>query len=318
MEDREVEAGPATSATRVGGTDNYAYLLGTPPVHECMEFLTTRSLEARGARQATLAQEWHIASERIRELEAAEGGCADNAELISLPDRMAEMAKCELEDPWVQRSLSMLPHRWALVDLDQLIVHQRSVDLSYIGKLEAEFPSGATQEDLFRFAAGHLREAPQVRVTRSSENVFTFSSPSADLRLLDMALLDPVEVQVTSATGRPTHIVGVFVGFGVNCICALRIQQRLILINGTHHACMLRRRGGGRVPCLVREVFGDDDLDLIGAIDVKRNLPSYVRSRRPPLLRDFFDPKIRKIIPVAPATRLVHVQVNTQRSRLAV
>jgi hypothetical protein len=81
---------------------------------------------------------------------------------------------------------------------------------------------------------------------------------------------------------------------------------------------MVYERGIRKFPCLVREASSDDDLDLVGAGDVKQNLHVYVRSRRPPRLRDFSDPLLHTIVPVAAASRLVHVQINTQRSRVSV
>jgi hypothetical protein len=192
------------------------------------------------------------------------------------------------------------------------------VDLAFIGSLKAAFPSDPTDEELFRFAAGRLRRAPEVRVTRTSENVYTFASDSSDLRFLDIALLDPEAVHGYHAPGHAAGVVAVFVGFGVNFLCALRLRDRLLLTNGTHRAYMLYDLGIRRVPCLVREVSSDDDLDLIGATDVKQSLQVYLRARRPPRLKDFFDPQLRKIVPVAATSRLVHVQLNTQRSRVSI
>ena len=318
MEGKKVKSASEKCAIEGARIDAHAYLLGTPPIREFMEVLRARRLNGTCAQEDELAHEWRRAAHYIRELEAAEGGCVENAALISLPAEMEGFARRELEDPCVERSLGLLPYRWALVDLDQLVVHQRSVDLTFIESLKAAFPKSPTDEELFRFAAGRLRQAPDVRVTRTSENVYTFSSASSDLRFLDIALLDPQTVHGYHAPGHAAAVVGVFVGFGANFLCALRMQGRLILSNGTHRAHMLYELGIRRVPCLVREVSCDDDLDLIGATDVKQNLQVYLRARRPPRLKDFFDPQLRKIIPVAAASRLVHVQVNTQRSRVSI
>jgi hypothetical protein len=318
MEERNLKkhaAGAGMEGTRI---EEHVFLLGTPPIREFLELVKARRLNVCCAPEEILVHEWRRAADHIRELEVTESGSVENAALTALPEEMERCVSHELEDPCVKRSLGLLPCRWALVDLDQLIVHQRSVDLTFIGSLKAAIPTSPTDEELFRFTAGRLRPAPDVRITRTSENVYTFSSASADLRFLDIALLDPEMVHGYHAPGRAAGAVAVFVGFGANFLSALRMQGRLILINGTHRSHLLYDLGIRRVPCLVREVSCDDDLDLIGAPEVKQSLQVYLRARRPPRLKDFFDPQLRKIIPVAAASRLVHVQLQTQRSRVSI
>jgi hypothetical protein len=126
------------------------------------------------------------------------------------------LADLELQDSCVLQTLELLPHRWALVELDQLIVHQRSLVLPYIRKCAEAFPVIPCDEELFRLAAGRLWQRPEIRVTRASESVYRFESRSTDLRFLDVALLDPRTVHGYHAPGRAEHIVGVVVGFGAN------------------------------------------------------------------------------------------------------
>lgn len=305
------------SARNVAGLDEHAYLLGSPPIREFTEFIRARRPGSGSALDEDLAHEWRAAARRIRELEDTERGCVDDAVLLPLPQELETRASEVLMDPSVIRSLRLLPFRWAMVELDHLIVHQRAVDLTYISVLKRAVPSRPTDKELLRIACGDVGSAPEVRVTRTSETVYTFSSASTDLRFLDMRLLDPIAVHGYDGPGRATSMVALFVGFGVNLLCALRVQGRLILVNGTHRVHPLYEWGVRTVPCLVREVASDEDLDLIGASEIKQSLPLYLRAPRPPRLKDFFDPLICKVVSVAPACRLVHIQVSTQRSRLA-
>jgi hypothetical protein len=318
MEEPERTDIVSESARTAARRDRHAYLLGTPPLREFMEFIRARCPGSGSMLDENLTEEWRGAARRIRELEDTERGCVDNAALLPLPDAIETLASEVLLDPVVARSLRLLPYRWAMVELDRLIVHQRSVDLAFISDLKRAVPSRPNHEDLLRIASGGIGSAPEVQVTRTSENVYTFSSVSSDLRFLDLALLHPNAVRGYDIPGRATKVLALFVGYGVNLLCALRMQGRLILINGTHRAHLLCELGVRRLPCLVREVACDEDLDLIGASEIKQSLPVYLRAPRPPLLKDFFDPLICKIIPVASASRLVHVQVNTQRSRLTI
>ena len=317
MEEQEVtKAGSRTiNCLRI---DEYAYLIGAPPVRDFVEFVKTRLVKGVGPEEGQLISKWRTAANYIRELEAADGGFADDAAIMPLPDAVAALAQQELQDPCVRRSLAHLPHQWALVDLDQVIVHQRSLDRASITRLAATFPASPTDEELFSLASGRLAPPPEIRVTRASENVYTFASLSSDLRFLDITLLDPESVRGYHPPGRAAAFVAIPIGYGVNFAAVFRIQGRLILHNGTHRASMVYERGIRKFPCLVREVSSDDDLDLVGAGDVKQNLQVYTRSRRPPRLSDFFNPRLHTIIPVAAAGRLVHVQINTQRSRVSV
>jgi hypothetical protein len=318
MEEQGIDRGATEPRAQPLSVVQYVYLLGTPPIREFLEFVRCKRMpeDTAWAADQALVKDWHRAADVLREAEAVENGLSASSLLLPLPPELQRLAERELEDPGTARSLNLLPHRWALVDLDQLVVHQRSVDLTYIESLRTALPTDPTDEEVFLFAAGRLCPPPAVRVTRASETVYTFSSVSSDLRFLDFALLDPKSVNGYHPPGSATGVVGVFIGFGVNILSALRVRDRLILINGTHRAHVLYSLGIRQVPCLVREVSGEEDLDLIGAIDVKQSLPVYLRAGRPPRLKDFFDPRLHAIIPAAAATRLVHVQLNTQRSRV--
>jgi hypothetical protein len=67
----------------------------------------------------------------------------------------------------------------------------------------------------------------------------------------------------------------------------------------------------------VREVASDRDLELIDAPELKQTLPIYLRTPRPPRLKDYFDPVIRALIRAPAMTRLLHVQITTQESKAA-
>ncbi len=291
----------------------YAYLIGAPPIEEFLGFIKTRAEEDR-TDLGQLSDAWRAAARCRGEIEASEAGFADGAEVLPLPPRLRALAEHELQDPGARRSLERLPSYWALVDLDQLVVHQRCIDLEFMGHLAARLPECPTEEQIFHFAAGLTPDPPNILVTRS-EHVFTFASPSSDLRILETTLLDPRSIAGYHAPGRAAHVVAVAVGYGVNFASAFRIQGRLLLHNATHRAAMLHGRGIRKMPCLVREVSSEEDLALIGATDVRQSLHLYLRSRRPPRLSDFFDPRLRVIVKVPFATRLAHVQVSTQLSR---
>lgn len=292
---------------------DYAYLLGTPPLRDFRDFVRARCPEIRSEVESQLMAAWRAAVQRIDELATAECGSVDDPDMQELPRHLRSEADRFLADPAVRTSLGPMSYRWAMVKLDQLVVHQRSVDLAYVDSLRRKFTSPLTGAELFAMASDEQQARPEVGVVRNS-NTLTFSSISSDLRVLGTELRLPACDVSIVPPGRPARIVALYVGYGINVLSALRIERRLILINGTHRCHALYGMGVREVPCLVREA-ADEDLELLDAPELKQNLPIYLRAPRAPRLKDFFDPLIRILIRAPPMTRLVHVQIITQESK---
>ena len=67
-----------------------------------------------------------------------------------------------------------------------------------------------------------------------------------------------------------------------------------MLHNGYHRACAIRAMGVTHAPCVITPVDTQDELEVIAKSAVAKSPELYFKSHRPPLLRDYFDPKIRK------------------------
>jgi ParB-like chromosome segregation protein Spo0J len=106
------------------------------------------------------------------------------------------------------------------------------------------------------------------------------------------------------------------VGYGPNFLTALQIGTRFVLHNGSHRAYALRELGVTHVPCLVQGVSREDELELAGVPDVKTFPDSYLKCPRPALLKDYFDSRLRKIMPVVRKHRLRQVQVGWQEGKV--
>ena len=108
-------------------------------------------------------------------------------------------------------------------------------------------------------------------------------------------------------------LVGLFVGYGSNFLNAIHAENRLILGNGSHRAFALRDLGITHVPCVIQRVSRRDELELVGSGDVQQNPDRYLKAARPPLLKDYFDPALRKIIPVVRKHRIVRVSFGYEQ-----
>jgi uncharacterized short protein YbdD (DUF466 family) len=293
------------------------YLLGVPSFQDYVQFMKLRIPVGPYGRETDFAREWQVAADNCRELAKAESGSAVVGEMVPLPPEMEEWSIQELQNPAVRKAYGSLPYRWNMVDIQKLIPHQKSIDVDFMETVAAVLGPNSTPDALFEFAVGRRQSQRAVHVTRVSDSVYSFSSSSTDLRLIDIGLLDNRLLNEHQFDGYATHVLGITVGFGLNLISAIRIRDRTILINGTHRVCALLKLGITRVPCLVRYISCDEDLDLLGDADLRQSCLQHARTPRPPLIGDFFNPRLVKEISVDRDIRLVHVQLSIQRSRLA-
>jgi hypothetical protein len=102
-------------------------------------------------------------------------------------------------------------------------------------------------------------------------------------------------------------VVGLVVGFGSNFLSVIRSDGRMLLHNGYHRAYALRAAGFTHAPAVVQTVTRLDELALVAAQKVLDEPAFYFAAKRPPLLKDFFDPRLSKVLPVRHRERLIEV-----------
>jgi hypothetical protein len=227
---------------------------------------------------------------------------------------MQSFAGRVLGEPMFQQAYRLVPTRFALVELDRLVVFQKFVNLGYIAALKTSLPTPPSDEDLARFAFGLDRMSPQVQFMPNAPNVYSAISPSNDFRFLESKVVAPGEISSLNSSGRPFACIILTIGFGSNYLNALEVEGRLILNNGSHRAYALRDMGLTHPPCIIQEITRREELDLVAGGDVQQNPDRYVKDPRPPLLKDYFDPQLRKVVPVPRKNRLVRVQFGYEQS----
>jgi hypothetical protein len=84
-------------------------------------------------------------------------------------------------------------------------------------------------------------------------------------------------------------------------------DNRLLLHNGHHRAYTMLEMGITHAPCIIRTVTRRDELNLLASGGVAEDPSFFFRAARPPLLKDFLDPKIRKIVRVPQLMRLLEI-----------
>jgi hypothetical protein len=65
--------------------------------------------------------------------------------------------------------------------------------------------------------------------------------------------------------------------------------------------------GVTHAPAIIQTVSHADELGVVAQSDIAKNPDFYFRSARPPLLKDFFDPRIRRVLRTPKISRVIEV-----------
>lgn len=284
--------------SQAGSADDHVFLIGRPPLLEFLGFVRTMALDGQAADQAQLAVEWRKANDHVKQLESTQAGIADGPPVGTLDASLDGEAAALIANPFFAKSFGMVPIRLGLVELDRLVVFQKFIDLSFVNQLKKRIGTAPSQRALFEFCLPARPDLPQVSHAQTAPNAFTFTSPSKDFRFLEAVMLDPSQLAGYQAQGPAVAAVSIVVGYGSNFLNVAKVENRLVLGNGSHRAYALRELGVTHVPCIVQDVTRREELEVLGFGDLQQNPDLYLKSPRPPMLRDYFDPELRKIVPV--------------------
>ena len=136
-------------------------------------------------------------------------------------------------------------------------------------------------------------------------------SPSNDLRFLGTMRLKANHIKDYPPPGTLVGVIGIAVGFGSNFLNAIYAENRLVLNNGSHRAYALRDLGVTHVPCIIQYPSTREELVIAASGDLRDHPDLYLRSPRPSMLKDYFNPKLRKIVALKRRVRQVTVKFET-------
>ena len=293
------------AAAQQGDADEYLYLIGQPTLKQFIRFVRDRAVDPEGS--GDLTEEWQAANTVVRVLERDEAGIADNPTIEPIsPDN--ELLLEFLKNPLVRNSFNTVPTEVAYVNLNEMVVYQHHIDLTFVQQLERRLKPSMSEADIFRFCLPNERPLPPAKWSRLHKDTYVFVSPSNDLRFLGVMPLEGKHVQGYPHPGNLVGVVGLAVGFGSNFLNAIYAEGRLILNNGSHRAYALREMDITRVPCIVQHVSSREELNVLACTAVTNAPNFFLKEPRPMMLKDYFDPRLRKILPVHRRTRQVTVK----------
>lgn len=290
-------------------THEEMWLLGQAPLQKYLDFLEDLALDPVSAQRARLVQEWSRAAAYYEELERSEAGSADRPDCLPLGPELAPLAAQVMLSPRYTRTFDSLPTRIAMVELSRLVVCQNHVTRSFVDQLKAELGPHPDPAALFRFCLPLDDARAPVKLRKIGSKRYVFESDSTDFRFHESVLLRPDQLTGHEAFGTIAGVVGLIVGYSANFLNAVCDDDsgRLLLHNGYHRACALLELGITHAPCVIQTVTNRDELDIVAKPIVANDPGYFFNGPRPPLLKDFANPRIRKLLPIKKLTRMIEV-----------
>jgi hypothetical protein len=286
------------------------WLLGQPQLSDYLEFVARKVVDGHGLDPLALAAEWREANDLYYELEIAEAGIADTIECLPIDPALEPLADAVRANCWFRESFDNLPSHILKVELDKLVVSQTHVEQSFTDSLGRGLGDHLDEAKLFQFCLPLERPMPPIRIQRLSGDRYVFTSPSTDFRAHHPRLFRPEELTGMESIGPVAAMVGIMVGFGSNFMSAIRSDSRLVLQNGYHRAYTLRSLGFTHAYCVVEDVTRKDELRLTADADVAGDPAFYFAAKRPPILRDFFNARLRKVLELLPSESQIEVELK--------
>jgi len=303
----------STKRTEPEPSDEKLYLIGRPTLKQCLRFIAREAVNPED--EATLITEWQAAKEHIGKLEKEEAGHADKPGIkpIEADGKYKPLLIEFLKDPLIRHGFNTVPTEIAFVDLDSLVVYQHHIDLTFVEQLKKKLGPAPGDEEIFRACLPYDHPHPPAKCSRVDDNTFVFVSPSNDMRVLGNTKINPNQIKDHASPGA-IGVVGLTVGFGSNFLNAFHVEGRLILHNGSHRAYALREMGFNRVPCIVQHVSTRDELDVLASSAVRQDPDSFLKNPRPSMLKDYFNPKLRKIVSVHRRVKQIMVKFQVEEA----
>jgi hypothetical protein len=298
---------PAVAPNPQSETGQNLYLIGRPTLKQFLRFAKDNAVHAPSS--GDLVEEWKAANAVVRALEKEESGLADEP-AIQPVDPENELLLEFLKNPLVRNSFNTVPSEVAYVELDRMVVYQHHIDLTFVQQLKNRLGPSPSEADIFRVCLPCDRPQPPVKWARTNRDTFVFVSPSDDMRFLGAMPLQPEHIKDYPPPGNLAGVVGLAVGFGSNFLNAIYTEKRLILNNGSHRAYALRDLGVTHLPCIVQHVSSRDELSVLASTAITDAPNLFLQEPRPMMLKDYFDPRLRKVMPVRRRLRQVTVKFD--------
>jgi hypothetical protein len=310
---RECDADGALTAAQRAGQEEM-WLLGQAPLRKYLDFIDDMGLGIDPALRPQLVREWSDAALYYEELEQREAKIADHPDCPPLDAAMLPLAEEVMASARCRRTFDSLPSRIQMVDVERLVVCQNHVTRSFVEAIKERLGPDPDPVALFRFCLPLADGPAPVRISAAGSRRYLFRSESTDFRFHEPVLLEPEQLANYASFGSVAGVLALVVGFSSNFLNAVHDDDsgRLLLHNGYHRACALLELGIRYAPAIVQTVTSRDELDIVAKAVVASDPGYFFNAPRPPLLKDFRDPRIRKILPIKRMSRVIELNYEVR------
>src|SRR5437879_5670515 len=199
---------------------NQLYLYAFATQGEVANYVRTQTLEEESARLQEILAKWATVQQLALELTRTEIGLADSTQLQDIPSEH-DAALQQLEsNALFQKSFSMLPCRFGIVEIDTLVAPQRAVNLDYVETLRKAYTGKSNLKELVGICLSTTRDMPPLQHLEVANSTHIFTSPNLDVRFLGAFLkkYTPEDAQFAVLGGIPVAAIISFVGYGASQI----------------------------------------------------------------------------------------------------
>lgn len=293
--------------------DHTLLLRGLFPLSKLIRFVRERCPPGHVDESVLLAR-WREARAVASMLADDEAGLADEVGMRELPEDLSPLGAAALRQPSMHRITSAVPRAWCMVEVDRLIIFQDSINLHHLQTLKERLGTTPSDRDVMTLAACQGAQAQPPVHYAQADGDYAFASSSNDLRFLDVAVLDPSAVTEYAPFGAASHAIVIYLGFSDNVISATQVGKRLILTNGSHRAYLLRSLGFRYIPCLVTDASDRDTSEILLPAAVKQDRDFYLRAARPPLFKDYHDPRLTQVVQTIRKNYVLRAKLDLKRT----
>ena len=271
------------------------WLLGQPPLRTYLKYVIDNVVDASTIPQSVLINDWRTANEYYAQLELQEAGIAQTIETQDLDADLQALAEDVIADSRYKRAFDLLPTRIAVVEIDKMVVGQPNVSENHSQKIMQGLGEKPSNEKLFRFCLPLDRSEADVQMRQIGHQRYLFWSSSADFRFQEAKLLQKHNIKGYDPVGEVSNVLALLIGFGSNFLNLIEFEGRMLIHNGHHRLHALRSLGVTHAPCVVQTVTQLEELRLVASQAIIEDPNFYFVAKRPPVMKDFFNPKIRKV-----------------------
>jgi hypothetical protein len=306
-----------TSGTMVGapvpvGTHfiEQRYLYAFAPQFEVQKYIRTQGVVDEVSRLPEIIAAWRAIQLTVQLVQANEPSVADSIKVEGLPsDEDAQLVAIAADDLF-RSSFATHQTDFRLVEIDNLIAAQRTVNLEYVERLARDLGRNPSIAQLIDFCLSPRKTLEPIQHLELADGVHAFSSPNTDLRYLGGFRKDVSQddLKYAVAGGLPAAAVIGFVGYGASSINAIQVGSRLFLNNGFHRVYAMRSLGIKMAPVAILQVK-NLQLEFPPAI---AGIPrEYLLSvPRPALVKDFFNPDFTMTVKTKARMKVVVVNLS--------